>query len=87
LAIALFMINILTLPWKHPPQSFENSFSYFHILPRLNGMINELIQANVLPPKINLSSLSSLVAMTFDLILNAALILFFTRKKVVEQFH
>jgi hypothetical protein len=83
LAIILFIMNILTLPWKHALISFGYSYKYFHTHPELI----ELMVKNTTGIKINLALLSFVFLTSWDFLLNATLILFFTQKKIKEKFH
>ncbi len=83
LAIILFVVNILTLPWKHPPMAVEYSFNYYYTLPKLNVLMVGIPFIK----KINLISLSVMAICAWDFLLNATLIFFFTRGKIRKQFH
>ena len=82
LAIILFVVNILILPWKHPYMAIEYSFNYYYTLPKLNGLMTGISFIKT----INLISLSVMVICAWDFFLNAALIFFFTRGKIKKQF-
>jgi len=81
LGISLFLINIISLPWKHPALSIANSLTY-QPLPKLDELILEINNL-----AIDFNSLTSVILQIWGFAINAVLIFFFTRKTVKKQFH
>ena len=81
LGIILFAANLVSLPWKHPELAIANSLTYQPI-PILDALLQELNSQNI-----NFISLVEKILTVWDLVLNAGLLFFFTRKNVKKQFN
>ncbi len=84
LALGLFVVNLLILPWKHPVVVIQNSFDYYHTDKMIQWLLNN---AGVDMPELNWAQIAAAFLNVWDLLFYAILIFYFSRKRVKDCFN